>query len=180
VTPTSHETAPLMSRIEVSGLLAMMAAFRGRTPTAVELRWWRDELAGFSAPECQAAVLAHSKASPNHLTPADIKRRVREARRLADARRPRQDVDPRAQRRVHAASARRGMAEIYASMGWVRHPGQAAALSVPCPVPGCGAPARVICARVNLPEKRDPDTRVHPSRLAAGQRRAEQAGQVRA
>lgn len=167
--------APLMSRIEVSGLLAMMAAFRGRTPSETELRWWRDALAGYTAAECQAAILAHSKTSPNHISPADITGRIREAHRLREARTRRGNSHPDADRRQYSQAARLGMRAIYAQMAWTRRPDQAAALTVRCPVPGCAAEPEVICAPVNKPERRDPATRVHPSRLAAGEQAAEDA-----
>lgn len=167
------ESAPLMTRVEVLSVLTMMAAFRERTPSETDLRWWRDALAGHSAAECQAAVLAHSKSSPNTITPADITRRIREARQRTEVRRQReQRGDPRAEHQRAAAAARRGMAAVYAAAGWSRRPDQAAALSVPCPVPGCESPAEVICAPVNQPERRHAGTRVHPSRMAAAQRAA--------
>jgi hypothetical protein len=168
-----------MSRIEVTGLLVMLPAFAGRTPSEIELRWWRDALAGHSAGECQAAILALSKTNRTTVTPADITGCIREARRLSEARRQRQR-DPKGERQRHAAAARRGMAAVYAATGWSRREDQAAALAVPCPIPGCESPAGVICGPVNQPENRDSATCVHPSRLALARRVAETAGEVSA
>lgn len=165
----SGQAGPLMSRVEVSGLLAMMAAFRSRTPSDTELRWWRDQLVGYSSAECQAALLAHSKTSPESVTPAQIIGRIRDARHRTEVRRQRLARDPETDRRRSADAARRGMAAVYAETGWTRLPEQRAALTVPCPEPGCEVPAGVMCAQTGPRPRRDPATGVHRSRRDAAQ-----------
>jgi hypothetical protein len=159
---------PLMTRAEIGGLLAMLAHYDGHAPGESDLFWWRDQLAGYTAPECQAAIWALSKTNPKRITPGDIIAQIKGARRVVEARTPRRPTNPAADRSKYAGAARRGMTALYARMSWQRAPEQAAGLTVPCPIAACAAPAGVICANVNRPEARDRATRMHPSRVQAG------------
>ncbi|MBM7771212.1 hypothetical protein JOD54_001416 [Actinokineospora baliensis] len=173
-----NQAAPLMSRTEVTGLLAMMATFRSRTPSDTELTWWQHQLAEYSGAECQAALLAHSKTSPDSVTPAQIIRRIRDARQRTETQRRRLARDPAADQARSAAAARRGMAAVYAETGWTRLPEEHTALRVPCPEPGCEVPADVMCLTVGIRDRRDQATRVHRSRLATAQARPEHPREV--
>lgn len=164
--------APLMTRAEISGLLAMLAHHKGYVAGESDVYWWREQLAGYTNAECQAAIWALSK-TDTRVSPAAIIAQIKGARPFVGSRPlaserflrgPRRQVDQAA----HARAARRGMTAIYARTGWSRDPDQAAALSVACPIPRCAAAAGVICADVGLPEPRDRATRVHPSRVQAG------------
>ncbi|PPK63499.1 hypothetical protein V5P93_000447 [Actinokineospora auranticolor] len=177
-TDPTRQAAPPMSRVEVSGLLAMMAAFRSRTPSDTELRWWRDQLTGYSAAECQAAILAHSRTSPDSVTPAQIIGRIRDARHRTETRRHRLARDPAADAARSAAAARRGMAAVYAETGWTRLPEQQAALAVPCPEPDCGVPAGVMCVQGGRRDRRDSATGVHRSRRDAAEATADRHQEV--
>lgn len=168
-TPQTSDSAPPMTRVEVTGLTALMPAYHGTTPREAELRWWRDALAGYTAAECQAAILAHVKTSKN-VTPTDIIGRIREARQRTEAR-PGRKRDREAERAHHAAAGLRGIAKVYAAMGWQPNPTKVAARSVACPF--CHARSGEVCSplsrnRNGHHERRDSATYMHPSRIEAG------------
>lgn len=159
-----------MTLEEVLTVLAAVAASDAKapSPSRVTARVWADLLNGVPVAAALEAVREHYRTSSVTITPDVIVRywRARHQRATSPARL--RLTDPETQRRRAASAARRGMATIYAATGWTRPPAQAAALSVPCPVPGCGAPVGVICAPVNRPEPRDKTLRVHPARRAHG------------
>lgn len=159
-----------MTLEETLTVLAAVAASDAKAPgpSRVTARVWADLLANVPVAAALEAVREHYRASSTTITP-DVIVRYWRARRERAASQPRfRLTDPETERRRASTAARRGMAAIYAATGWTRPPAQAAALSVPCPIPGCRARIGVICAPVNLPEPRDKTLRVHPTRRTHG------------
>ncbi|MEV6609913.1 hypothetical protein [Kutzneria sp. NPDC051319] len=113
--------AGTMSRAEVAVLLALVVAYGGpvEAPTEETVAQWRDALAGYSLGECQAAVIAHAQTSPETLSPFNLIRRIRAARRTKGngeaLRRHGLDAEQNAR---NAATIHRGMAKIREAMGW--------------------------------------------------------------
>lgn len=158
---------------ETTTLLAAIAAAdrHGPRPSRSTARVWADLLDSVPLEAALRVVREHYQRTAETITPDQLRAGWREHAQRAH----------RGQRQIHRrpradpAVARRGMTAVYAATGWTRPPRQAMALSVPCPVEVCATPAKVICAPVNLPEQRDRDLRVHPSRIDAGRANDEAA-----
>lgn len=169
-----------MSRAEVQVLLGLIASYDPRADIGdAAVSAWQAALVGCVLGECQAAVIAHAQTSPHRITPADLIARIREARRT---RADRQVLRSLAQvdRQRAAAAGRRGIAAVYAAMGWQRNEDQDTALDIECPVDGCRAQPGAICRRsganrAGRPEARDLAARIHPSRAEEARRRADLA-----
>jgi hypothetical protein len=167
---TASTSAPVLSRSEVARLLALCACYDQRTVGEADVAAWHTALAGTTFAECETAIHAHVRISRDRVQPFDILDRVRAARRAATDRRallPTGLVD----RAAANAARERGMAAVYAVMGWAPGTDRETALAVACPVPWCAAAPGVPChrptRRTNAAEQRDPRTRMHPSRLDA-------------
>ncbi|MPZ84024.1 MAG: hypothetical protein GEV28_27970 [Actinophytocola sp.] len=178
--PTSTN-APMMTRSEVTRLLALCACYDQRTVGEADVAAWHTALAGATFAECETAIHAHVRTSRDRVQPFDILGRVRVARREAADRRA---VLPTGltDRAAADAARERGMAAVYAVMGWTHDNDRETALSVACPVPWCaaapGVPCRRSVRRGGASEPRDPRTRVHPSRLDSARDHTDQAEQV--
>jgi hypothetical protein len=132
---------------------------------------WQQDLAGYAHGECEAAVYAHAKHDRNGITPTVIVARIKQARRATEARTPRAAANPVAERARFAAAGARGIAGVYAAMGWTHIPERSAALARQCPLESCGAKPGARCQRLGRnrggrAQSRDPRTGLHPARLA--------------
>ncbi|GAA4527519.1 zinc finger domain-containing protein [Amycolatopsis samaneae] len=165
----------VMSRSDVRGLL-MRHTDAHVTDELVTA--WLAGLAGYSLAECHAALTAMGTTA-RRATPSDVAgscdaARDRPAGHSASAaippqqRRPSTSSTATTRREYHRQAGLRGIRNAYAAMGWERNPDHDLARSVPCPF--CKAKAEVVCGplsrnRAGHKEKRDPVTRMHPSRL---------------
>lgn len=168
--PPQH--APLMSRAQVVGLLTLTASFTRRPVGEMDVLRWQQDLAGYTPGECEAAIYAHAKTDPQGIRPSVIIARIKQARRATEARTPRAAADPAAERERFAAAGARGIAAVYAAMGWTHVPERSAGLSRQCPLESCRAAPGVPCQRLGRnrggrAQSRDPHTGLHPARLTA-------------
>ncbi|GAB3873845.1 hypothetical protein GCM10029964_014790 [Kibdelosporangium lantanae] len=125
----------------------MAASFDQRTVGQADVAAWQAALTGVTYGQCEAAILEHVKASRERVTPADILVRIRDTQRRRAERRT--AIPTGTTNRAQAtAAAKRGMAEIYARMGWTYNAQRTAAMSVSCPVRGCWAPIGRPCRKV--------------------------------
>ena len=169
--PEQH--APLMSRAQVVSLLTVVASHTRRPVGEMDVLRWQHDLAGYGPLECEAAIIAHAKTDPQGIRPSVIVARIKQARRAKEARTPRVSADPAAERQRFAAAGSRGMAAVYAAMGWSHIPERSEGLSRQCPLESCRAAPGARCQRVGRnrgdgrAQSRDPRTGLHPARLAA-------------
>ncbi|MBP2325353.1 hypothetical protein JOF56_005738 [Kibdelosporangium banguiense] len=135
-----------LDRSEVARLLGMTASFDQRTVGQADVAAWQAALTGVTYGECEAAILEHAKTSRERVTPADILVRIRDSKRHRAERLtalPTGTTD----RAKATAAAKRGMAAIYAEMGWTYNAQRTAAMSVTCPVARCWAPVGRTCRK---------------------------------
>jgi hypothetical protein len=162
----------LMTRTEIASLLTLVSSFTRRPFGEMDALRWQQDLAGYAHGECEAAVYAHAKHDRNGITPTVIVARIKQARRAKEARTPRAAADPAAERARAAAAGARGIAAVYAAMGWDHVPERSEGLSRQCPLESCRAAPGVRCQRLGRSrggraQSRDPRTGLHPARLAA-------------
>ena len=165
------DSGQLMTRTDVTRLLTLTSSFSRRPMGEVDLLRWQHDLAGYGLTECEAAIYAHAKTNPDGITPTVIIARIKQARRAKEARTLRVVGDPKAERARFAAAGSRGIAAVYAAMGWEHIPERSAALARQCPLESCGAKPGARCQRLGRSrggraQSRDPRTGLHPARLA--------------
>lgn len=159
-----------MNLDETATLLAAVAATdrHAPRPSRSTARVWANLLDDVPIEPALRVVREHYRRTAETITPDQVRAGWR-----AQVDRDRRQLHHRPC--ADPSVARRGMAAVYAATGWTRPPAQAAALAVPCPIEGCGAPVGVICLRLDHPEKRHRTFLVHPSRLNAGRAATEHA-----
>jgi hypothetical protein len=135
-----------LDRSEIARLLGMAASFDQRTVGQADVAAWQAALTGVTYGECEAAILAHAKASRERVTPADILVRIRDTQRRRTERLTAIPTGTTNRAQATAAS-KRGMAHVYAQMGWTYNAQRAAAMSVSCPVARCWAPVGRPCRK---------------------------------
>ena len=158
-----------LDRSEVARLLGLAASFDQRTVGQADVAAWQAALTGVTFGECEAAIIEHAKVSRDRVWPADILVRIRDAQRRRAERLT--AIPTGATNRAQAtAAARRGMAAIYARMGWADHGERASAMTVSCPVARCWAPVGRPCRRFG-----ERDQGVHRERQAIAETSSEEA-----
>lgn len=173
-----------MNRAETLDLLTLAAAHDQRTIGETDVLAWHEVLRDIGAADAAAVVNAYYREpQPRRITPADVRRGVREIRdlRLARAGDEAPDGDPDDVQRYLAALAQRKAAIADGLAPAVALPPPAppptaithrsgrddrivAALSVPCPWCKARRGERCTTPRTQRPLTHSP---VHPSRLAA-------------
>lgn len=164
-----------LTRNEVHGLLAHYRLGEDGHVSDDQVTVWLRELRSYSAAECHAALSSLPANRVTRATPAEIAGLIDRARSQpartgtpSSARPP----GPR-DRAAEAAAGARGIAKVYAAMGWTWNADHVLARKVRCPF--CKALAGQVCGplsrnRDGKQELRNPITRMHPSRLEAARK----------
>jgi hypothetical protein len=165
-----------LTRNEVHGLLAHYRLGDGDHVSDEQVTAWLRELRGYSAAECHAALSSLPATRVTRATPAQIACLIDRARAQPARTGTPSSARPPAPRDRDAAAAAgaRGIAKVYAAMGWTWNADHVLARTVRCPF--CKALAGQVCGplsrdRSGKRELRDPITRMHPSRLEAARKK---------
>ncbi|GAA2657962.1 MULTISPECIES: hypothetical protein [Actinosynnema] len=163
-------------------------AGEGQLPEPVVTAWWR-ELRGHTAAQVQAALASVPAQRVGRVSAEEVAQLVQLVALApqaapGSARPPLPVAEPdRVRERARfAVAGQRGIRAVYSAMGWTRPPEAEQAGRVRCPY--CWAHAGRVCrpitrTRDGRREHRDPDTRMHPSRLAAARERPGAAAPAR-
>lgn len=166
--------AQQLTRTTMRMLLAHYRITPGDTAPDDVVTDWLRALRGRTVGECHAVLSTVPPGQVQHVTAAEVARLIELARsRPAATGTPSSARPPLPRdRAAHQAAGAKGIAKVYAAMGWTGHEKHALARTVPCPF--CRALAGHPCSPMTLNRKRqrevrDRETRMHPSRLRAAE-----------